>query len=486
MAAAAVAMRAAFTRIGFSVPAAVFITDQQGLTTVSQLVDLRDEAVSNLCKAVRRPGGVVAGGGVNPGQPVSILAEENLKLTCYFARHRIRVSHDTVPNDITMVNITAMRELRDFETSHEDPEVPEVDERDWPKTIDAIREHLANCYGTTGIPLAYVIRENVNPPAADPPGGYDTEEEEMIARAPHRVNVAANAAFTAQYKIDRGLVYEKLKLMTQKLDCWTYVKQGKRGKDGRAAFFALFNHYLGPNNVDSLAHAAERKLQTTTYDGERKRWNFEKYVKVHHVDQHAILEQLQSDGDHNGIDARSKVRHLMDRIKTDSLNAVKTRIMSDPGLRNDFERCVTLYKDFIAQTKANSTRGTNMNVASITSQSKAPGGSHNKSGGKGASSGGTHVEDRYYKSDEYKKLTQQQKKKLKEMCESRNKRKRNNGADNNDKKARKVAAAATNPTDSGTDSESSEDEQMDMKSKDGSKKSGNRNHPALTRQSKQG
>ena len=42
-----------------------------------------------------------------------------------------------------------------------------------------------------------------------------------------------------------------------------------------------------------------------------------------------------------------KVRHLMNGIKTKSLDAVKTRIMSDVSLKSDFDGCVTLFKEFI-------------------------------------------------------------------------------------------------------------------------------------------
>lgn len=39
-------------------------------------------------------------------------------------------------------------------------------------------------------------------------------------------------------------------------------------------------HYLGPNNVDSMATKAEQKLQLTVYNGKQRRRNFEKYVNV--------------------------------------------------------------------------------------------------------------------------------------------------------------------------------------------------------------
>ena len=69
------------------------------------------------------------------------------------------------------------------------------------------------------------------------------------------------------------------------------------------------NHYLGDNNVDNMSSRAEAKLKDTSYSGEKRRWNFEKYVKTH-VHQHAILTDLVEHS-YSSIDDRSKVQHLM-------------------------------------------------------------------------------------------------------------------------------------------------------------------------------
>ena len=70
------------------------------------------------------------------------------------------------------------------------------------------------------------------------------------------------------------------------------------------------------------------------------------------MDQHAILHGLTEHG-YVGIDNRSKVRHLLAGIKTQAFDTVKTRIISDAALRNDFDVCVNLFKDFITQCGAN-------------------------------------------------------------------------------------------------------------------------------------
>jgi hypothetical protein len=61
---------------------------------------------------------------------------------------------------------------------------------------------------------------------------------------------------------------------------------------------------------------------------------------------------------YTGIDPRSKVCFLLDSIKTDKFDSDKTRIISDAGLRNNFDACVTLYQDIIKKTVKSKTTPT--------------------------------------------------------------------------------------------------------------------------------
>lgn len=54
------------------------------------------------------------------------------------------------------------------------------------------------------------------------------------------------------------------------------------------------------------------------------------------------------------------------KSKTDTLDTVKTRILSDAALRNDFDGCVNLFQDFIEQTQDNMTNP--IRIASVGSR----------------------------------------------------------------------------------------------------------------------
>ena len=222
----------------------------------------------------------------------------------------------------------------------------------------------------------------------------------MIARAPHFTVTGGARTPDPTFLVNRAKVWEIIACITREHTCWTYVKPAQRTRDGRMAYLALYTHFLGPNNVDNMATQAEDELKSTAYNGEQRRRDFEKYVNVH-KQQHSIMEGLVEHG-YTGIDPRSKVRYLLDGIKTDKFDSVKTRIMSDSTLRSDFDGCVTLYQDFIKQT-ASKTKGNpnNVNISEIKV--------HNNSGKRKR---GDEAEDRYYTKSEYDALSPTQKKDL--------------------------------------------------------------------------
>jgi hypothetical protein len=115
-----------------------------------------------------------------------------------------------------------------------------------------------------------------------------------------------------------------------------YIKSAQKGKNGRLAYELLFDHYLGPNNVGNMDNAAETKLSSTLYNGKKKRFTWGTYVRIH-TEQHSVLNGLKEYG-YYGIDASSKVRHLLKGIKTTDLDVCKAHVMASPTLRDIFQQ----------------------------------------------------------------------------------------------------------------------------------------------------
>jgi hypothetical protein len=98
----------------------------------------------------------------------------------------------------------------------------------------------------------------------------------MVARMPH--TDGENPA--AWYVTDNRKAYNLIHSLFHNTEHWIYIKPFQRTKDGRGAYQAIWNHCLGPNNIDHMATEAERSLDTTNYTGEKRRWNFEKCVRL--------------------------------------------------------------------------------------------------------------------------------------------------------------------------------------------------------------
>jgi hypothetical protein len=116
-------MRTAFIRVGYSEAAALAIVEEQGIDSLEEIRLMSDDEIESRCKIVRRPGGTIpaaagaaAGAAAvqNPGVFVNQRAENHLKLTSFYLRHRVRISRAAVAADITLDNIRTVRDLREF------------------------------------------------------------------------------------------------------------------------------------------------------------------------------------------------------------------------------------------------------------------------------------------------------------------------------------------------------------------------------------
>ena len=206
MAAQLAAMRQMFVRVGFSDPAATIMVDSHGLIDVDILRRFDDNEVTTLCTILKKPGGRIpdpnnAGAFItDPGTPVSIMAEKNLKLAVYYIKHRHRTSRTTTPANIidNEASIRGISEMRLEEKGHVNAPIPStpsdlIDEKNWTKTIESLNDFLRSQLGSTGLPLAWCVRPNEEisedplPNQAD--HGWTTCEQEMTHRARGRISV---------------------------------------------------------------------------------------------------------------------------------------------------------------------------------------------------------------------------------------------------------------------------------------------------------
>ena len=203
------------------------------------------------------------------------MSKNKLKLSSFFLKHKVRNGRVAVATDLTLDNVRLLRELKESETEHKDPVVsPVIDANNWPKNMEILEEYLRGYIGVKGVPLSYVVRskEAVAPSLDEPETSFSSAEDEMVVRTP----ILEGGLRTVTFKRDMMKVWVLIYVITRDLNCWNYVNSAQRKRDGRKAYCDLWDHLLGPDNVDNMASEAERLLIATHYSGECKWFNFER------------------------------------------------------------------------------------------------------------------------------------------------------------------------------------------------------------------
>jgi hypothetical protein len=251
--------------LGFSEAAATYLTGTCGIDSLHE-IDYLDgiEDMDTTIKGVTNPGGTVTTGigttlftSRNNGIPVSIRAVANLKLYVYYLKHMERVQRHPIANAINLVLVHNYRDQQRHEVGFKNTaEEPEINDKDWPMTLEKIKEYLSSQYGVTGATLDYVVRSDiaVKPEAEAPAEVYETVDQEMMARAPQTGR---------SFVDDRRKVWDIMSNICGKHSCFVYIKPVLRTRNGWDAYMLLFDHFRGPNIVGNMASEAETKLTGT-------------------------------------------------------------------------------------------------------------------------------------------------------------------------------------------------------------------------------
>ncbi len=367
---ASTAYTAMLKRMGFTPDAADYISaaDKGGFDTLQSLEVLAggDPTGSGFIKSMRRPGGDSAN-----GETVSYMAELNFKHLLFFLRHKKRTNRSVSASNITVTAINALNRQQEFEASSKEdskePALPHLDPEDWSLTAENVMHWLSQYRGVEGAPLSYVIREELRVPgeAVDPTYGdadsvYASHDEELVARSSILKKLTGAALtksdeqlekagpFTDTFLMDSAKVYDLLTHLFGTETYFTYIKDAgkKRGMpNGRMGWFALFNHFVGPNMVDHITTDCEATLRNTTYMGEGRKFNFEQYVTLQ-KSMHHRLKNLERYGGRK-LSEGEKLRYFRDGLKHNGLENIKIFIMNDSACRASYDKSVDAVKEFI-------------------------------------------------------------------------------------------------------------------------------------------
>jgi hypothetical protein len=169
--------------LGFSESAVTYLIGTCGVDSLGEIAYLdANEDVDAMIKCVTNPGGTVTTGectsrvtSCNNGRAVA-----NIKLCVYYLKHMERVQHQPVPNAINFVLVRIYRGQQRHEVGFKKTsEEPEINDKDWPRTLEKTKEYLSSQYGVTGSTLDYVVRPEIaaKPEAEDPAENYETVDQ---------------------------------------------------------------------------------------------------------------------------------------------------------------------------------------------------------------------------------------------------------------------------------------------------------------------
>ena len=403
MAAAVAALRTALGRMGLPNDAAQYATTTMNLDTLDAWRDFQtDSDLDGLAKNLRSPGGtmVLPNGTTirHPGFAVSVQAISNIKVMRVALKHHQHIQRAVTADQVTAEWIAEWKFLIDYhkeaaKTKIDDAVLPEVVMSDWAKTKEKIVTFLDGMYGQEGVPLSYVVREDAEVPAEadDPPANYEDGDgtrdhvKELIARAPHE---------GAMYNADNRSVCQLLKKICEKHAAYDYIS--KYTANGRQAWKDLMQVYLGPQHTTNQATIWEAKLQQSSYDGESARWSFEKLVALQKK-AHSRLDGLEKYG-YKGMDEGTKIRYLLNAIKTDKLKTVVELIRGNPAY-DTFDKAARRIQDSVVTQRPSKKSRQIAAVSTKTLDERYPG-----------VQADMKMEDKYYPTKEWVKLTKAQQK----------------------------------------------------------------------------
>jgi hypothetical protein len=144
-----------------------------------------------------------------------------------------RVQRKPVVNSINLILVRSYRDQQRYEaTFKKTSEEPVISDKDWPRTLETIKEYIASQYGGTGSTLDYVVRPDiaVTPEYEDPVEGYDTVDQEITAREPH-----TGRAFVDYRRKARDIMYN----IFDKYSCFVYIKPSFFTRNGSDVYTIL-------------------------------------------------------------------------------------------------------------------------------------------------------------------------------------------------------------------------------------------------------
>ncbi len=404
----------------------------EGLNSFDTLVDFNKDDIKSLCSTVRKPGGTVVDPNDNtrtvnnPGMSIPAIAESRLQLSAYGAAIYKKIGRDIDATTLSKNRLTEFKLHKEAVDNHDDPDsMPPISKTfGIMKMLEHFPTYLESKLGTSGVSLAYVIREMAIAPTPLPRQAHgkpwsnvhDSLVEELIDYAEHS---------GPTYKTDNATVYRILQDSLAGTQHISSIKPFQSRRDGRGAYEALMLHNLGNSKWEKVIEVAETYVNNRSWDGKNARFSIKSHISKHREAHNDFIRASQHT-DYVVPNETTRVQRLLRSIqcKDGTILSAKTTILADPLKKNDFE----LAADFLLLVApASISKSRDYNISMLKRKLEKYEG---KQGG-GGQGGGNKV--RYYSKSEWWKLSQEERDEISAKRKLLNKNKRKNKSDQDTK-----------------------------------------------------
>ena len=421
-----------YTRCGFNAVTSAFI-HAQGFESPLSLLLVTDEDLHTMIKnASRNP---------PPNVVFPFLAVKKLIAYRHWASERQRTGMATTPGTFTAAQVTAaLTALRDEEerrlADHDlDPVKPEPLKQitGWSKFNEKWLNYIGQLRGRAHTPLTYVSREVAVVTAEIRAAEYDTTDERLIATTLHTGD---------HWEPDNRRYWKELKALCVDGAGWTYIKRFNNSENGRNAYNALKAQCEGNSVQHTRKVRAYNLIANARYHGERKTYNFQKYVEAHQSGFNEIFDVDEAES----IPETKRVSDFLKGIKDDKLRSGIDAVIGNPTMLASFEATQQYLGTLVANRKEHlSTDTRDVSEAGRHKQRK--------------------LEAKWYPRDEWMDFTKEEQDEITRMLQASKakrsaKAQKRQAAAAKKKKKRKIAKAkrAAARAEEDEDSDSSEDE----------------------------
>lgn len=382
------ATRLAYGRCGFNDETAEFIFGQGFetpghllLVTTSDLRDLVRNASRNLPDNVSFP----------------FLAVKKLMAFRHWVSQRYNTGHDTSAVHFTDGECNAaLLDLRNSEERDATEKSLDVSKADalkttgmWFKFNEKFLNYISQIRGRAKAPLSYLIRDHVEVTPALRVAYYNSTDERMIATLLHAGE---------HYSNDNKRLWNELKSLTVDGTGWTYIKRFNRSEDGRAAYMALKAQCEGNSALHTKKVKAYNQIEKARYQGERKTYNFAKYVEAHQNGFNDIIDADPAEI----IPEPKRVRDFLNGITDNSLQSGIDIVLSDPAMLSSFEATQQYLGTLVANRKEHAAG--QRDTRAVAAFKKGP---------------STKLEDKWYSPEDWRKLSKEEKAEVTKLAHAR-------------------------------------------------------------------